>query len=187
MKRGVNMKTLITNLTEKCLFQATMKTQVDGLIHLNNTESEKEYIDKYFKGGEVKIETEDPLEAGKKILNVIKGAKKHGEVFVAYGENELGALLGFMANKEEVDAIFICYNDEIIRLPHLYVDISETRQNILYLLSQETLTANEIAKKISISRAMVYKHLNGLIELGYVKTSELGKYAITSTGHLILL
>lgn len=181
------MKTLITNLTEKCLFQATMKTQVDGLILLNNTDSEKEYIDKYFKGGEIKIETDDPLEAGRKILNVIKGAKKHGQVFVAYGEDGLGALLGFIANKEEVDAIFICYEQEIIRLPHLYLDISETRQNILNQLSTESLSANEIVKKISISRAMVYKHLNGLIELGLVKTSELGKYAITSTGQLILL
>jgi CRISPR-associated protein Csa3 len=181
------MKTLITNLTEKCLFQATMKTQVDGLIHLNDTDSEKEYIDKYFKGGEIKIETEDPLEAGKKILNAIKGAKKHGQVFVAYGGNGLGAILGFIANKEEVDAIFICYDEKIIRLPHLYVDINETRQQILNVLSKETLSANEIAAKVSISRAMVYKHLNGLIELGYVKTSDVGKYAITSTGQLILL
>lgn len=183
-----SMKTLITNLSGKCLFNATMKTQVDGLILLNDKDPQKEYLDKYFKGGEIKIDDENPLKAGKKILNTIKGAKKHGRVIVAYGEDGLGVLLGFMANKEEVDAIFICYAEKVMRIPLLRLDISQTRHNILDELSQKSLTAIEIAEKVGISRAMVYKHLNGLIEMGLVKTSQLfGKYSITSAGKLILL
>lgn len=182
------MKTLITNLNKKCLFKATMKTQVDGLILLHDEEHDKEYLDKYFKGGEIKINTENPLKAGKKIFEVINGAKKHGEVFVAYGNDGLGTLLGFMANKEEVDAIFICYAEEVFRLPLLRLDISKTKRKILNILSKENLSAIEIAKKVGISRAMVYKHLNGLIELGLVNTSDFfGRYSITSTGHLVLL
>lgn len=182
------MKTLITNLNEKCLLKVTMKTQVDGLILLYDEEHDKEYLDKYFKGGNIRIDTEDPLKAGKKILEVINGAKKHGEVFVAYGNSGLGTLLGFMANKEDVDAIFICYSKNIIRLPLLRLDMSKTRRKILDILSKESLSAIEIAKKVDISRAMVYKHLNGLIEMGLVSTSNfLGKYGITAAGKLVLL
>ena len=185
---GFAMKTLITNLTGKCLFTATMKTQVDGLIILSDEDPEKELLDKYFKGGEIKIETENPLKAGKIILDAIRGAKKHGEVFVAYGEDDLGALLGFMANKEEVDGIYLCYAEKALRLPSMTLDITKTRHKILKELSKKNLSAIEIAENVQISRAMVYKHLNVLIELGLVKTSDLfGKYSITKTGQLILL
>jgi DNA-binding transcriptional ArsR family regulator len=165
-----------------------MKTQVDGLIILGDEDPEKEYLDKYFKGGEIKIKTENPLKAGEIILNAIRGAKKHGKVFVAYGEDGLGALLGFMANKEEVDAIYLCYAEKALRLPSMKLDITKTRHKILDVLSKKNLSAIEIAENVQISRAMVYKHLNVLIELGLVKTSDLfGKYSITITGQLIML
>jgi CRISPR-associated protein Csa3 len=182
------MKTLITNLSGKCLFTATMKTQVDGLIILSEKDPDKEYLDKYFKGGEIKIETENPLKAAEIISNAIKGAKKHGKVFVAYGEDGLGALLGFIANKEEVDAIYLCFAEKAFRLPIMKLEITKTRHKILDKLSQKSLSAIEIAENIKISRAMVYKHLNGLIELGLVRTSDLfGKYSITVTGKIVLL
>jgi len=40
-------------------------------------------------------------------------------------------------------------------------------------LYKEDLTAVEIGEKVGISRAMVYKHLNSLIEMGLVKRSNL--------------
>ncbi|MBM4241729.1 MAG: winged helix-turn-helix transcriptional regulator [Euryarchaeota archaeon] len=182
------MKTLVTNVRGKCLFNVSMKTQVDGLISLYEKDHEEIYLDKFLKGGGIKIETDNPIKASLKISNIIKGAKKHGEVFVAYNGQGIGPLLGFIGNKEGVDGIFICYGDQALRIPVLKMDVSETRLKILEILSQENLTAIEISKKVDISRAMVYKHLNMLIELGLVKPSQLfGKYSITKTGKLVIV
>lgn len=50
------------------------------------------------------------------------------------------------------------------------------------------MTAIEIGEEVEISRAMVYKHLNGLIERGMVKRSEsMEKYSITNAGMLALV
>lgn len=182
------VKTLITNLKGECLFKVSMKTQVNGLITLAEDKREEIYLDKFLKGGEVIIETKDPIGASKKISEIIKGAKKHGKVFVAFNGNGLGPLLGFIANKEMVDSIYICYKDNAVRIPILRLNISKTRFKILNILSQENLTANEIGKKLDISRSMVYKHLNGLIELGLVKQTQIfGKYSISQAGKLSII
>ena len=71
--------------------------------------------------------------------------------------------------------------------PHLKLKISETRLKIMKILTKNDLTAVEIGKKVGISRAMVYKHLNGLIEMGLVKRSNsMEKYSITNAGILAM-
>jgi len=182
------MRTLITNLKGKCLLEVSMKIQVDGLISIHEKESGDSSLDKYFKGGEIVINSNDPLEACKKISKIIQGAKTHGEVYVGFNGDSLGPLLNFMANKEEVDGIFICYNEEAVRLPNLKLELSKTRLKILEVLDEENLTAISIGKKVGISRAMVYKHLAGLIENGLVEQSQLfEKYNITPTGQLVII
>ncbi|MCK9151564.1 ArsR family transcriptional regulator [Methanobacterium alcaliphilum] len=182
------MKTLVTNLKGRCLFDVSMKTQIDGLICIQTDDSKDACLDKFIKGGAVKIDTQDYIEAVKTITGVIRGAKKHGEVFVAYNGGEIGALLGFIANKEEVDGVFTCFKDHALRMPLLKLDLSDTRLRILEALEKENLTAISIGKKVGISRAMVYKHLSGLLELGLVKQSQMfEKYSITQSGKLILI
>ncbi|MGC9516523.1 MAG: helix-turn-helix domain-containing protein [Methanomicrobiales archaeon] len=182
------MRTLITNLNGKCLLAVSMKIQVDGLISIHSKESGKESLDKYFKGGEILIDTIDPLDACKKISKIIQGAKTHGEVFIGFNGDDLGPLLSFMANKEEVDGIFICYDEEAFRIPLLKLELSKTREKILKVLNEENLTAINIGKKVGISRAMVYKHLSGLIENGLVEQSQLyEKYSITPTGKMVII
>ena len=182
------MRTLITNLKGQCLFNASMKTQAEGVIILSGKHHRKTELDKFIKGGEIVIETEDPLLICKRISEIIKGAKKHGEIFIAFGGDGLGSLLNFVANKEGVNAILSCYNDKIIRLPGLKLDISKTRQKIMEFLSYEDLTAAEIGKKSDISRAMVYKHLAGLMDRGLVEKSKyFEKYAITQAGMMAII
>ncbi|MBI5680541.1 MAG: ArsR family transcriptional regulator [Methanobacterium sp.] len=182
------MRTLITNLKGQCLFNASMETQAEGVIILSGKHHRKTELDKFIKGGEIIIETEDPIEICKRISEIIKGAKKHGEIFIAYGGESLGSLLNFVANKESVNAIFSCYNDKIIRIPVLKLDISNTRQKILEFLSYEDLSAAEIGKNADISRAMVYKHLAGLMDMGLVEKSRFfEKYAITRAGRLVII
>lgn len=182
------MRTLITNLKGQCLFNASMKTQAEGVIILSGKHRRKTELDKFIKGGEIKIETEDPVEICKNISEIINGAKKHGEIFIAYGGDGLGALLNFVANKEGINAIFTCHNDRIMRIPVLKLDVSRTRQKILEVLAYEDLNAVEIGKNVDISRAMVYKHLAGLMDMGLVKKSRLfEKYAITQAGRIAII
>ncbi len=181
------MKTLVTTLKGKCLFDVSMKTQIDGLICIQRESEKDSCLDKFIKGGSVQIDTDNPLEAYEKISNVIRGAKKHGEVYVGYNGNDLGVLLGFVANKEGVDAVYTCFENESLRLPLLKMDISGTRFKILEALDEENLNAVSIGKKIGISRAMVYKHLAGLLDLGLVKQSQMfEKYAITKAGKMVI-
>lgn len=182
------MKTLISNLKGKCLFEVSMKTQIDGLICIHTDPSDNSCLDKFIKGGSVRIEPEDPLEVCQKITRVIRGAKKHGEVYVGYDGGPLGSLLGFIANKEGVDGVYVCLNNESIRLPALKMDISDTRLRILETLEKENLTAISIGKKVGISRAMVYKHLAGLLDLGLVKQAQMfEKYSITKAGKIVII
>lgn len=181
------MRTLITTLRGQCLFNASMKAQAEGLIILSGKSHRKTELDKFIKGGEINIETEDPIEICVRISEIINGAKKHGEVFIACGGDGLGPLLIFVANKCGVNAIFSCYNENIIRIPVMKLDISKTRLKILEFLSSEDLNAIKIGEKANISRTMVYKHLAGLIEDGLVEKSRFfEKYAITQAGRIAL-
>ncbi|NYB51893.1 MAG: winged helix-turn-helix transcriptional regulator [Methanobacteriaceae archaeon] len=181
------MKTLITNLRGQCLFNVSMKTQPEGLISLHYGKHRKTELDSFLKGGEIRIDTEDPHDALNRILEIIRGAKIHGDVYVAYGSGDIGPLLNFAANKEGVKGILTCFGEKVVQLPPLQLKISETRLKIMKILNNKDLTAVEIGKKVEISRAMVYKHLNGLIEMGLVKRStSMEKYSITSAGKLAL-
>lgn len=182
------MKTLISNLRGQCLFDASVKTQADGIISLHEGKYHRTEIDSFLKGGEILLETDDARVACERISEVINGAKKHGEVFVACSNGGLGSLISFVANKNGVDGMFICFKDNIIRIPLLKLDISKTKLKIIELLHRDDLSAIEIVNKIGISRSMVYKHLNSLIEMGLVKRSNLyEKYSITKAGVLAII
>lgn len=186
--RGDIMRTLVTNLKGRCLFDVSMKSQIDGLICVQSDEVTEPCLDKYIKGGTVRIENQDPLEVCEKITNIIRGAKKHGEVYVAFDGDFIGALLSFAANKEGVDAIFACFQEKSFRLPGMKMDISETRLKILEVLDSENCTAITIGKKVGISRSMVYKHLSNLIEMGLIKQSQMfEKYSITKAGKMVII
>ena len=152
---------------------------------MNYGKHRKTDLDSLLKGGEIRIDTEDPYDALTRILDIIRGAKIHGDVFVAYGTGGIGPLLNFAANREGVAGIFTCFGEKVVRLPPLQLKISETKLRILKLLTLGDFNAVEIGKKVEISRAMVYKHLNGLIEMGMVKRSDsMEKYSITDAGML---
>ena len=114
-----------------------METQPDGLIILYHGKYRKTELDSFLKGGEIQINDENPQRALVRILEIIRGAKKHGEVYVAYGAGDIGPLLNFAANNEGVDGIFSCYHEKVIRFPTLKLQISKTRLKIMKLLAQK--------------------------------------------------
>jgi CRISPR-associated protein Csa3 len=181
------MKMLITNLEGQCLFDVSIETQAEGLITLHEGKHKKTDLEDYLKGGEIKIESTDPCEACEKIADIIKGAKKHGKVFIAFDGRGLGPLLNFVANHVGVDGIFTCYKTRVVRIPILTLDLSPAKIKILNNLVNRDLTALQIAENVKISRAMVYKHIKQLLELGLVDRSKFfEKYAITQSGKLAI-
>ncbi len=53
------MRTLISDLRGKCLFDASVKIQADGIISLHGEKYHKTEINSFLKGGDILIETED--------------------------------------------------------------------------------------------------------------------------------
>lgn len=45
------MKTLVSNLRGRCLFDVAMKTQIDGLISIQTGEVNDSCLEKFVKGG----------------------------------------------------------------------------------------------------------------------------------------
>ena len=179
---------LITNLEGQCLFDVSVETQAEGLITLHEGRHKKTDLEEYLKGGDIKIESTDPFETCENIANIIKGAKKHGKVFIAFDGRGLGPLLYFVANHVGVDGIFTCYKTNVVKIPILTLDLSPTKINILKLLDHGDLTAIQIGENVKISRAMVYKHIKQLLELGLVDRSKFfEKYAITQSGKLAII
>ena len=100
----------------------------------------------------------------------------------------IGSMLNFTANKEGVKEIYYCFNNQIIQLPQLHLKLSKTKLKILKALNENEQTAILIAKKVGISRAMTYKHLNDLIEEGLVKqTQRYEKYYLTDAGRIAII
>ena len=185
---GDGMKTLVSNLRGRCLFDVAVKAQIDGLISVQAEDFNDTCLEKFIKGGIIRVEGRNPIEAARKIAEVIRGAKKHGEVYVAFDGSDLGGLLSFLAHREGVDGIYTCFGDSAVRLPPLKLDISDTRLRILEALEEESLNAVLIARKVGISRAMVYKHLSGLMEMGLVEQSQMfDRYSITDAGKLVII
>ena len=182
------MKTLVSNMRGRCLFDVAMKTQIDGLISIQTGDVNDSGLEKFVKGGIVRIDTQNPIEAAKRISEVIRGAKKHGEVYVASDGEEIGGILSFVAHREGVDAIYTCFGESAVRLPPLKMDISDTKLRILEVLEEDSLNAVLISRKVGISRAMVYKHLSALMDMGLVKQSHMfDRYSITRAGKLVII
>ena len=123
------MKMLITNLEGQCLFDVSIETQAEGLITLHEGKHKKTDLEDYLKGGEIKIESTDPCEACEKIAEIIKGAKKHGEVFIAFDGRGLGPLLNFVANHVGVDGIIYMLQDQSCQNSDPYTRICLQRRS----------------------------------------------------------
>ena len=80
-------------------------------------------------------------------------------------------------------------NVKMIMQPYVAVsNISKTKQKILESLEENEQTAILISKKVGISRAMTYKHLNDLMEEGLVKqTKRYEKYYLTNAGRIAII
>ena len=137
----------------------------------------------------IKISTTSAIEASKQLTYIIRSSKEEGnEIFVATDGNFIGSILNFVANKEGADHIYYCFNDQAIQMPKLSINLSKTKMKILKTLEESEQTAILIGKNVGISRAMVYKHINSLMEDGLVgQTKQYEKYYLTNAGKMVII
>ena len=164
------------------------KTKRINSLRINTSLTTKEEIISILKKENIKIGTTNPIELCETLTNLIRTNKEIGEVYVATDGNFMGYILNFTANKEGVKEIYYCFNNQIIQLPQLNLKLSKTKQKILKSLEENEQTAILISKKVGISRAMTYKHLNDLMEEGLVKqTKRYEKYYLTNAGRIAII
>lgn len=182
------MNILISNLKGKDLLEAIMKNNIDKIVSLYANYNENSLLDKYLEKENIKIGSTNPLEVCEILTNLIRKYKEEGEVYIATDGNFIGSLLNFVANKEGVKEIYYFFNNQIIQLPQLNLKLSKTKIKILEALNENEQTAILISKKVGISRAMTYKHLNDLIDESLVKQTErYEKYYLTYAGKIAII
>ncbi len=110
------------------------------------------------------------------------------EVYVATDGEFIGSILNFVANKEDVNSIYYYFNNQIIHMPKLSLNMSKTKLKILKTLQDGDQTAILIGKNVSISRSMVYKHINSLMEEGLVaQRKQYEKFYLTDAGRMLII
>lgn len=99
----------------------------------------------------------------------------------------LGALFGAYARIEMVQRIVYVTEEEhvLVDLPKLGFNLSPTKRMVLEELEKGYDSVTSLAKRIGITRGMLYTHLRELKEFGYVE--ERDGFRITSSGRLAVL
>ena len=182
------MKILISNLKGKELVEIAMKNQIDKLISLYSNYNETSLLDQYMTKENIKVSSTNAIDACKQLCDLIRKQSDDDEIYIATDGNFLGSILNFAANKEGADFIFYSFNDQIIQMPRLSINLSDTKLKILKSLNESEQTAILISKNVGISRAMVYKHIKSLMDDGLVgQTHQYEKYFLTDAGKMVII
>ena len=183
------MRILISNLKGKALLNIAMKNGVDKLVSVYSTYNETSLLDQYITKENIKLETTNAIEACQRLSEITRRAiNEADEVYVATDGEFIGSILNFVANKEDVNSIYYYFNNQIIHMPKLSLNMSKTKLKILETLQDGDQTAILIGKHVSISRSMVYKHINSLMEEGLVaQRKQYEKFYLTDAGRMLII
>ena len=130
----------------------------------------------------VKTEVYDIVKVAEKGVEIIDLQPKDDEIFINITSGRktkaIGLLFAAYARSSRVKKI--AYNPEedrsaIIWLPKLAFKLTESQKKVLDALSEEgysKLSLTELADRIGISRAMLYRNVDELRDLGYVLTDD---------------
>ena len=136
----------------------------------------------------VKTEVYDIVEVAGKAVEVIDLQPKDDEIFVNITSGRktkaIGLLFGAYARARRIKKI-IYYPEEKdslpVYLPKLQFHLNESQKKVLeYLEEKEFTSLMDLSEKIDISRAMLYRNIKELEEMGLVedlKLTDAGKIA----------
>lgn len=130
----------------------------------------------------VKTEVYDIVKVAEKGVEIIDMQPKDDEIFVNVTSGRktkaLGLLFAAYARNDRVKKI--AYNPEedknsVIYLPKLAFKLTESQKKVLETLVEKDyskMSLTDLADKIGISRAMLYRNVDELREMGYVSTED---------------
>jgi CRISPR-associated protein Csa3 len=128
----------------------------------------------------VKTEVYDIVKVAEKGVEIIDMQPKDDEIFVNVTSGRktkaLGLLFAAYARNDRVKKI--AYNPEddknsVIWLPKMAFKLTESQKKVLETLAEKdysNLSLTDLADKIGISRAMLYRNIDELRDMGYVST-----------------
>lgn len=128
----------------------------------------------------VKTEVYDIVGVAEKCVEIIDMQPKDDEIFINITSGRktkaIGLLFAAYARCNKVKKI--AYNPEedktaIVWLPKLSFKLTESQKSILNTLAEKDyskISLTELAEKIGISRAMLYRNIDELRDIGYIST-----------------
>ena len=128
----------------------------------------------------VKTEAYDIVKIAEKCVDIIDMQPKNDEIFINITSGRktkaLGLLFAAYARCDQVKKI--AYNPEedknaVVWLPKLCFKLTESQKKVLEALDEKSsskLSLTELADKIGISRAMLYRNIDELRDMGYIST-----------------
>lgn len=128
-------------------------------------------------GDVVEVIEEEHAKGQKIMINVSGGRKPQalGALFAAYARDEMIERIVYVTEEE----------NQLIDLPKLNFALSATKRMVLEELKEGYDSIKSLAKRIGITRGMLYTHLKDLKELGYI--DEQDGFKITTSGKLAIL
>ncbi len=128
----------------------------------------------------IKTEAYDIVKVAEKCVDIIDMQPKNDEIFINITSGRktkaLGLLFAAYARCDRVKKI--AYNPEedknaVVWLPKLCFKLTESQKKVLESLDEKSssrLSLTELADKIEISRAMLYRNIDDLRDMGYIST-----------------
>jgi len=169
---------------------ATNRLGPDKLILLVDEKPTEEQVKslKLIKGSlgrvisveEVKTEVYDIVAVAEKCVEIIDSQSKYDILYVNVTSGRKTKAMGLLyAAYTRINRIKkIAYNPEedktsVVYLPKLSFKLTENQKKILEIIGKKTFkTPAELAGKVKMSRAMLYRNIDELKDLGYLETEE---------------
>ncbi len=140
----------------------------------------KESLGRVIKVEDVRTEVYDIVSIATKCVEIIDSQDKDDTIYVnmTAGRKTKAVALMYAAYARVKRVKKIAYNPEedknaIVYLPKLGFKLTESQKKILETIDQgDFKTPLDLASKVKLSRAMLYRNIDELKDMGYVETEE---------------
>jgi CRISPR-associated protein Csa3 len=129
---------------------------------------------------QIKTEVYDIVKVAEKCVEIIDMQPKNDELFINITSGRktkaLGLLFAAYARCDRIKKI--AYNPEedknaVVWLPKMSFKLTESQKKVLLIIGEEDYTKSsltDLTAKIGISRAMLYRNIDDLRDMGYIST-----------------
>jgi len=140
----------------------------------------KESIGRVIAVEEVRTEVYDIVAVAERVVELIDSQPKDDTLYVNVTSGRKTKALGVLyAAYARIDKIKkIAYNPEedekaVVYLPKLCFKLTDSQKQILNIIGKQQFESiTDLAKKVKMSRAMLYRNIDELKDLGYVETEK---------------